>query len=82
MSEIATKETVFRQPMSKAETKSEITDRTARAIMDAEVNARDAKTERLKAQRLAMEAKRAAEEAANPAPVKKKRVTKSRVKSA
>lgn len=78
MSETATKESIFKPTKSKAETKSEITDRTARAVIDAEANARDAKTERLKAQRLAMEAKRAAEEAANPAPVKKKRATRKK----
>ncbi|WP_336057955.1 hypothetical protein [Nitratireductor sp. CH_MIT9313-5] len=81
MSDTATKENIFKPAKSKAETKSEITDRAARAFIDAEANARDAKTERLKAQRLAMEAKRAAEEAANPAPAKKKRATKPRAKT-
>jgi hypothetical protein len=49
----------------KAETKHEITNSTARAIIDAEVRQRDAQTHRLREARLAREA-----EAPEPAPAK------------
>ncbi len=62
MADTLTRDTLFKPNRSKAETKADITDRTARGIMDSEAAKREAKTERLRAARLA------AEEAA-PAPV-------------
>jgi hypothetical protein len=47
---------IFRPRPSKQEAKSETTSRVARDIIDAEVTRREAKTERLKAARLAREA--------------------------
>ena len=47
---------VFQPKPSKQETKADITTRTARQIMDSETAAREAKTERLRAARLAQEA--------------------------
>lgn len=45
---------------SKAETKAEITNRTARAIIEAETDRREAKTQELRRARLENEAKEAA----------------------
>ena len=47
---------VFRPKSSKQEAKADITTRVARDIIDGEATARDAKTERLRAARLAREA--------------------------
>ncbi len=55
MTDKLTKDTLFKPTRSKAETKAEITDRTVRAILDDEVAKRRAKTEKLRAARLAME---------------------------
>ncbi|MEZ5876477.1 MAG: hypothetical protein R3D43_01230 [Tepidamorphaceae bacterium] len=55
---------------TRAEAKSDITDRTARAIIDAEIGKRDAKTERLRKAREASEkreARKALMAAASPA---------------
>ncbi|MFN4272591.1 MAG: hypothetical protein ACK4F5_07245 [Aliihoeflea sp.] len=71
MSAIITKENLFRPTRSKAETKAQITDNAARAIIDAEVDSREAKTERLRKARLKMEAEQAA--SAEPPPEKKTR---------
>jgi hypothetical protein len=57
---------VFQSKPSKQEAKADITTRAARQIMDVEVSARDAKTERLRAARLALEL------AETPAPAPKK----------
>lgn len=57
---------VFQSKPSKQEAKADITTRAARQIMDAEVSVRDAKTERLRAARLAQE------QAETPAPAPKK----------
>lgn len=51
-----TKDNLFRPSGSKAETKAEITNHTARAIIAAEAELRDAKTARLRQARLASEA--------------------------
>ena len=56
MTDEPTKDTLFKQTRPKAETKAEITDRTVRAILDDEAAKRRAKTEKLRAARLAMEA--------------------------
>lgn len=79
MSAIITKENLFRPTRSKAETKAQITDSAARAIIDAEVDSREAKTERLRKARLKMEAEQA--EAAKAAP-EKKTTAKTRAKKA
>jgi hypothetical protein len=47
---------VFRPALTKMETKADISARVARQIIDTEVAKRNAKTERLKAARLEMEA--------------------------
>ena len=57
MTDTVTKETLFKP--TRSETKAEITDRTVRAILDDEVAKRRAKTEKLRAARLAMEAENA-----------------------
>ena len=46
---------VFQPKPSKQETKADVTTKTARAIIDHELSAREAKTERLRAARLARE---------------------------
>lgn len=48
--------TVFQPKSSKPEAKADATTRMARAIIDSEAAAREAKTERLRAARLAQEA--------------------------
>ena len=67
MSAIITKDNLFRPSRSKAETKAQVTDNAARAIIDAEVDSREAKTERLRQARMKMEAEQAANEEAAPA---------------
>ena len=57
MNDIINRHNLFRAPKSKAATKADLTDRTARAIVDAEVDRREAKTARLRQARLEMEAK-------------------------
>jgi hypothetical protein len=47
---------LFQPKLSASETKGDATTRAAQAITDAEANARDAKTERLRAARLRKEA--------------------------
>lgn len=47
-----TKETLFKQPRTRMETKNAVTDKTAKAILEKERAAVDAKTERLRAARL------------------------------
>ncbi len=69
MSGTITEHTLFRPRRSKAETKAEITDQSARAIVGAEARLREAKTARLRKARLESEAN----EAAKPAPVKQRR---------
>lgn len=61
-----TRDTLFRTP-SRSESRAEITDRAAREIIQAETELRHAKTERLRAARLAHEAKVAEETAATEA---------------
>jgi hypothetical protein len=56
MSSVITEQNLFRPAPSRAETKSDITDKTARALIEAEADSRDAKTARLRLARLAMEA--------------------------
>lgn len=60
-----------------AEQRSARSDRIAREFQAAEVSARDKKTARLRAQRLAKEAEEAAVDAATPKPKKKTARTKS-----
>lgn len=57
MNGIVTQHNLFRPAKSKADTKADLTDQTARAIVDAEVDRREAKTARLRQARLEMEAK-------------------------
>lgn len=61
-----TKNNLFRPVPSKAETKSEITDKSVRAMIESDVKARNAKTARLKEARLAMEAAQPAPAPAEP----------------
>jgi len=62
----ATINAVFRPRPSRQEAKADVTTRAARQIIDSEAEARQAKTERLRAARLAQEA------AADPAPEPRK----------
>ena len=57
MNDRITKDNLFRAPKSRADIKADLTDQTARAIVDAEVEGREAKTARLREARLEMEAK-------------------------
>jgi hypothetical protein len=66
MNATVTKDNLFRPAPSRAETKSEITTRTAKAMIDADVNSREAKTARLRKARLAMEASQPEPEPAKP----------------
>ncbi len=71
MKGLVTEQNLFRAKASKAETKADITDHAARAIVGAEVDRREAKTARLRQARLEAEAKLAASAApAKPRPVK------------
>jgi hypothetical protein len=69
----AVNEATTRPSASAREAKTELTTRIAREIMDGEVAKREAKTERLRAARLAMEAEAVSEEPAAPK-ARKKRV--------
>lgn len=60
MSEEITKHNLFRAARPKAETRADVTDRAARAIIDAETERREAKSARLKQARLEHEAEVAA----------------------
>lgn len=62
---------VFMPTLSRAEAKSDATTRAARAIIDGEAAARLAKTERLRATRLAREA--VEEPTSAPIPARRKR---------
>lgn len=57
MNDVINRHNLFRAPQSKADTKADLTAQTARAIVDAEVDRREAKTARLRQARLEMEAK-------------------------
>lgn len=61
-----TKDNLFRPMRSKSETKAEITDSTARAIIGAEAERREAKTAKLREARLASEERDAASPPAKP----------------
>jgi hypothetical protein len=74
MPDAVTRENLLRPARPSAETKAEITNSTARAILKAEADRRDAKTEKLRQKRLEMEARQAP-----PAPVKKKTVRKRKI---
>ena len=63
---------VFQPRSSKQEAKADVTTRVSREIMDSETAAREAKTERLRAARLVLEA------TANPVAEKPKRVARKR----
>lgn len=52
MTDKITKETLFRATRSQAESKADITNNAARAIIDADTQRRDAKTARLRQTRL------------------------------
>lgn len=70
-----TEHTLFKPPKSKSETKADVTDNAARAIIDDEVARREAKTARLRRARLAQEASSVSEP--EPAkPIKKSRGVK------
>ncbi|MCP4319581.1 MAG: hypothetical protein GY789_27255 [Hyphomicrobiales bacterium] len=56
MTKKLTKDTLFKPARSKGETKSEITDRAARAILAEEATRSRAKTAKLRAARIEMEA--------------------------
>jgi hypothetical protein len=80
MSRTIDENTLFKPKASKAETKADITNEAARAIIDDEASRREAKTAKLRQMRLDQEAAAAA----IPAPVKPARKTpaKRRVASA
>lgn len=71
MSRTIDENTLFKPKASKAETKADITNEAARAIIDDEASQREAKTAKLRQMRLAQEAAAAA----IPAPVKAARKT-------
>lgn len=56
MARSITKENVFATPLNKSEAKGDVTTRVAHSIIGTEIAAREAKTARLKAARLALEA--------------------------
>lgn len=66
MSDVIIEEGRVQRKPSRAESKADITNRTARTILGAEALKREAKTARLREARLAQEA----EQPATPAPVK------------
>lgn len=70
MSETSAMETFIKPKRTSPDSKAETTTRIAREMLDAEATRREAKTARLRAARLAMEAK-AASETPEPAPKKK-----------
>ena len=61
-----TKDNLFRPVPSKAEAKSDVTTRTAKAMIEAETASREAKTARLRKARLAMEAEQPAPPPSKP----------------
>lgn len=63
MSDTVTKDTLFPPARMTPATRAELTDRAARAIIEAEAKRREAKTKRLRQARLEMEARRAEEAA-------------------
>lgn len=73
MAEIITKNNLFRATRQGSQTKADITDSTARAIMKAETDSRQAKTQRLRQARLEMEAQRP-----EPAPAKRRAAKKAK----
>jgi hypothetical protein len=64
---------IFKSAPARAVSKSDATDRAAREIIDRDATAADAKTDRLRAARLAREAEQAELAAQQPAPVKKRK---------
>ncbi len=60
MSRATTQQTIFQPKPSRTESKADITNQTARAIIGAEVERREAKTARLRLARLAQEERLAA----------------------
>lgn len=63
MTENAAQRPSFKLIMSKSETKAEITDRTARSILEAEARERRVKTEKLRNARLARQTRASAHDA-------------------
>ncbi|MFC6487042.1 hypothetical protein [Nitratireductor sp. GCM10026969] len=80
MSRSATKDNLFKPKPSKAETKADITDHTARAIIGDEAARREAKTARLRQARLENEAKSSTTPAA-PGKPRRSRAAKQGVRS-
>lgn len=70
MNQMITEQILTKPKASKAESKAEITDIAARAIIGDEVARREAKTAKLRQARLDLEAKQAEEEAATAAKAK------------
>lgn len=66
MNDIINRHNLFRPGKSKADTKADVTDHTARAIVDAEAERREAKTARLRRARLEMEARASEETETSP----------------
>jgi hypothetical protein len=66
MNSVITRSKLFGAKASRAETKADITDRTARGIIDAEAEKRRTKTARLRQARLEREARQVSEETAEP----------------
>lgn len=79
MTQPLTEQTLFKpQPSNKAQTKADMTDSAARAIIGEEARRREEKTARLREARLAREAAEAeAEAAAKPAIAPKRRKIRS-----
>jgi len=80
MNDIINRDNLFRAPQSRADTKADLTDQTARAIVEAEVESRKAKTARLRQARLEMEVK-SSEEPSPAKPVRAKAPIPRRARS-
>ena len=78
MTDIATQTTLFNPPRPKGEAKADVTDKAARAIIDAEKARREAKTERLRLARAAIEAGEAPVEDASAKKPKQQKAARTR----
>ncbi|MFC6487964.1 hypothetical protein [Nitratireductor sp. GCM10026969] len=73
MTDTITRNNLFRPVPSKAQSKADLTDSTARALIKAEADSRQAKSQRLRQARLEMEARQP-----KPAPTKARAAKKAK----
>lgn len=78
MTDIDTQTTPFKAPRPKGEAKADVTDKAAKAIIDAEKARREAKTARLKQARAASEAGEAPADGAAPKKPKTQKAARTR----